>query len=314
VRITGNRVHDRSGTGIALRTPVQTWMVKENIVQDVGVGIAIEGQGAAERVAVDNNEVFDVASNEGATTAFGIVLTRASSAVLIGNTVARVGQASTGATLRAGVLVFAIEDLRVAQNVINEIGPAGGFLGSASGLVIVGPFDAASVSDNTSRFGADVVAPTDGSWNALLVQSAGAGNLVRAGAGKAVVPVTNGAVVLTSGWGYLAALRPDHANVSSNTLAGGGPLPACFVRVAGDLIAQGNHVTQSGGSTTGAFLQGGVLTASSNRITGGQSILLLRVGGDNPFAAVGNIAPGGTNLNAAGNALPAPWNALNPTG
>src|SRR5262245_24673981 len=83
VRITGNRVHDRSGTGIALRTPVQTWIVKENVVQDVGVGIAIEGQGAAERVAVDNNEVLDVASNEGAATAFGIVLTRATSAALV---------------------------------------------------------------------------------------------------------------------------------------------------------------------------------------------------------------------------------------
>jgi Family of unknown function (DUF6519) len=314
VRVTGNRVHDRSGTGIALRTPVQTWIVKENVVQDVGVGIAIEGQGAAERVAVDNNEVLDVATNEGADTAFGIVLTRATSAALVGNTVARVGEASTGATLRAGVLVFAIEDVRVSQNVINEIGPQSGFLGSASGLVVVGPFDAASVSDNTSRFGATVVAPTDGSWNALLIQSAGAGNLIRAGAGKAVVPVTNGAVVLTGGWAFLAAVRLDHANVSSNTLVGGGPLPTCFVRVTGDVVAQGNHCTQSGGSTTAAFLQGSVVTASSNRIAGGQSMLVLRVGGDNPFAALGNLAPGGTHLNAPGNPVPAPWNALNPIG
>ena len=80
MRVTGNRVHDRAGTGIALRTPVQTWIVKENVVQDVGVGIAIEGRGAAERVAVDNNEVLDVATNAGANTAFGIVLTRATSA------------------------------------------------------------------------------------------------------------------------------------------------------------------------------------------------------------------------------------------
>jgi hypothetical protein len=120
--------------------------------------------------------------------------------------------------------------------------------------------------------------------------------------------------VLTGGWAYLAAIQPDHANVSSNTLAGGGPLPACFVRVAGDLIAQGNHVTQSGGSTTAAFLQGTVVTASSNRITGGLSMLVLRVGGDRPFAALGNIAPGGTHLNNPGNPVPAPWNALNPTG
>jgi hypothetical protein len=214
--------------------------------------------------------------------------------------------------VRAGLLVFAIEDVRVSQNVVNEIGPSGGFLGLASGIVVVGPFDAASVGDNTSRFGAAVVAPSDGSWNALLIQSAGAGSLVSAGAGKAVVPVSNGAVVFTGGWAYLAAPRLDHANVSSNTLAGGGPLPACFVRVAGDVVAQGNHCTQSGGSVTGAFLQGAVVTASSNRIAGGQSLLVIRPG-DKPFAAVGNLAPGGTHLNNPGNPVPAPWNALNPT-
>jgi hypothetical protein len=72
VRITGNRVHDRAGTGIALRTAVRTFMVKENIVADVGAGIAIEGKGSAERVAVDNNELFDVAAKKGTATALGI--------------------------------------------------------------------------------------------------------------------------------------------------------------------------------------------------------------------------------------------------
>ena len=35
--------------------------------------------------------------------------------------------------------------------------------------------------------------------------------------------------------------------------------------------------------------------------------------GDKPFAALGNLAPGGTHLNNPGNPVPAPWNALNPT-
>ena len=78
VRITGNRVHDRAGTGIALRTPVRTFMVKQNVVTDVGAGIAIEGKGSAERVAVDNNEIFDVAAARGQPHApFGILLLRA---------------------------------------------------------------------------------------------------------------------------------------------------------------------------------------------------------------------------------------------
>jgi hypothetical protein len=315
VRITGNRVHDRTGTGIALRTSVRTFMVKENVLAGVGAGIAIEGKGSAERVAVDNNEVFDVATHEGADTPFGIVLTRADSIALAGNAVARVGLGATGVPVRAGIVVLAADDIRVTGNVVDTVGPQGdgGFLGLALGIAVSGPFNAASVSDNSARFGSDQLAPSAGSWNALMVMSAGGSNVIRLGAGKAVVPVSGGAVVLTNGWGFFAAARTDHAVVASNTLTGGGALPTCFARVAGDIVAQGNHCTHSGGQQpTGVFLQASVITASTNRLTAGDSMIVIRVG-EGGFAAVGNLAPGGTHLNSPGNGLPEPWAPLNPT-
>jgi hypothetical protein len=315
VRITGNRVHDRTGTGIALRTAVRTFMVKENIVADVGSGIAIEGKGSAERVAVDNNELFDVAASEGADRPFGIVLMRADSIAVAGNTVTRVGLGATGVPVRAGIVVIAADDIRITGNVVDTVGPQGdgGFLGLAVGIAVSGPFNAASVSDNSARFGSESLAPSEGSWNALLVMSAGASNIGHFGAGKAVVPVTNGAVVLTNGWGFFAAARTDHAVVASNTLTGGGALPTCFARVAGDIVAEGNHCTHGGGQQpTGVFLQASVITASTNRLTGGDTMIVIRVG-EGSFAAVGNLAPGGTHLNNPGNGLPAPWAPLNPT-
>jgi hypothetical protein len=139
VRITGNRLHDRAGTGIALRTAVRTFMVKENIVADVGAGIAIEGKGSAERVAVDNNELFDVAAKEGTATALGILLTHAVSAGVVGNTVSRVGQGASSAGIRVGIGVLAVDDIHVSGNVVDEIGRSDGFLGLASGIVVVGP-------------------------------------------------------------------------------------------------------------------------------------------------------------------------------
>jgi hypothetical protein len=313
VRITGNRVHDRSGTGIALRRPVLTFMVKENIAAEVGAGIAIERQGAAERVAVDNNELFDVAAaEEGAGTALAILLMRATSATVIGNTVARVGQGATSAGVRAGIGVLAVDDIHVSGNVVDEIGRPDGFLGLASGIVVVGPFEAVSVSDNSSRFGAERAAPTDGSWNALLIQSAGAGNLVHFGAGKAVVPVNDGAVVLTNGWAFAAVARADHAGVASNTLSGGGALPTCFVRVAGDVVAQGNQCSHDDSQQpTAAFIEASAITASSNRVRSGKSMLILRVN-EGRFAALGNLASGGTHLNTPGAGLPAIWKPLNP--
>jgi hypothetical protein len=312
VRITGNRVHDRSGTGIALRTAVRTWIVKENVVADVGAGIAVEGEGSAERAAVDNNQVLDVAgARESRDAALGILLVQAASATVVGNTVARVGLALEEAAVRAGILVLAVADARVSGNVVEDVGPPGGFVGAAVGIGVVGPFDAASVSDNTSRFGAETAAPSQGSWYALLVQSAGT-ELVRFGAGTAAVKVGDGAVVLTNGFAFAAAARPDHAGVSANTLSGGGAVPACLVRVAGEVVAQGNQcVYLDQQQPTGVLLQSSAISASGNRLRGGRAMIVLRVA-ENRFAALGNLAAGGTHLGGPGAGLPDPWKPLNP--
>jgi hypothetical protein len=309
VRITGNRVHDRSGTGIALRTAVRTFMVKENVVAGVGAGIAIEGQGSAERVAVDNNEVLDVAgAREGAAASLGILLLRAASVGVVGNTVARVGVEAPEAHFRAGIVVLAADDIRVSGNVVDEIGPPDGFLGLAVGIGVLGPFDSVSVSDNSSGR----LAPSEGGWQALLVQSAG-GDAFKLGAGKAAVPVTAGAVVLTGGWAFAAAAQAEHAGLASNTLAGGGTLPTCLARVRGDIVAQGNQCFhEESQQPAGIVLQAAAITASSNRVRGGRSMLVLKVQ-ENHFAALGNLAAGGTHLQNPGAGLPAPWESLNPT-
>jgi hypothetical protein len=312
-RITGNRVYDRSGTGIALRTAVRTFMVKENVVADVGTGIAIEGQGAAERVAVDNNEVFDVAAGEtGPDSALGIVLTRATAASVIGNAVSGVGAGSSATRIRAGILVLAVQDVHLSGNVVDEIGRPDGFLGLAIGIGAVGPFDAVSASDNSSRFSAQAPAPAQGGWHALLVGSAG-GGVVGVGAGKAVVKAGAGAVVLTNGWAYSAAARADHAGVASNTLSGGGALPTCLVVVNGEIVAEGNQCTHADTQQPlAAVLQASALTASANRVRGGKSMLILQVN-EGRFAALGNLVSGGTHLNNPGAGLPNPWKPLNPT-
>jgi hypothetical protein len=59
-------------------------------------------------------------------------------------------------------------------------------------------------------------------------------------------------------------------------------------------------------------LQGTTVIASSNRVRGGDAMLILAVP-ENRFAAVGNIAPGGTHLNNPGAGLPGPWQPLNPS-
>ncbi len=54
------------------------------------------------------------------------------------------------------------------------------------------------------------------------------------------------------------------------------------------------------------------ITASTNRVRGGEKTMLVLHVAEDRFAAVGNLASGGTHLNGTGNGLPAPWRPLNP--
>jgi len=310
VRITGNRVHDRSGTGISLRTAVQTLIVKENIVSRAGAGILIESDGSAERASVDNNEVLDVvATREGANSAVGIGLMHAGSVTVAGNTVARVGIDLENAILRAGIFVLTSQDVRVTGNVVDGVGPPGGYLGLGVGVAVFGPFEAASVSDNSSRFSADQPAPSEGVWIALLVESVaqalGVGNEVTA------LPAHDGVLVLAGASAYLAAAAPEHVGLASNSLSGGGNDPTCLVRIAGELVAEGNQCEHVGGESPVAMdLTASAITVSTNRARGTRARIVLHVDGKR-FAALGNLAPGGTHLGSS--PLPAPWAPLNPT-
>jgi hypothetical protein len=313
VRITGNRVHGISGTGIVVRTAVRSLMVKQNVVAEVGAGIAIENRGAAESVSVHNNQVLDVGAvrREG-DLVVGIALARADSVSVVDNTVERIGLDVIQARLRAGVLVLASADVRVAGNVVDEIGPqTSEFVGLAAGVVAVGPFDRISVVENSIRYGPERPAPEGGRWHALVVASAGQ-QLVGFGGGRAAVPIEEGAVVFNGEWAFPVPRRADHVGVGSNTMSGGGELPTCLVRVRGDVVAQANqceHVAAR--DPTGVLLTASSISAASNRVRGERSMLVLQVP-ENRFAAVGNLASGGTHLGGPGNGLPDPWDPLNP--
>jgi hypothetical protein len=310
VRVIGNRVQDRRGTGIALRTPVRTWLVKQNVLGVVGSGIAVEGRGGAEQVAIENNEVFDVATTEGFDdSAAGIAVTRAGSAAVLGNTVARVARGLREGRVRAGILVSGATTARVSGNAVSDIGPADDFIGIAAGALVLGPFGSLIAAENTIE---GVAPPQQGAWHAILVGSAG-GELVHVGAGKAVIGLANNrAVALTTGWAYLPEPGDDHVTLAANVLTGGGNQPTCLVRVRGDVVAEANQCTHAGrGDPVGIRLAAGTVTATSNRVRGPKSMLVLDVP-ENRFAAVANITADGTRLGSSSGSLPAPWAALNP--
>jgi Family of unknown function (DUF6519)/Right handed beta helix region len=312
VRITGNRINERAQTGIALRAPVQTFMVKQNVLDGVGYGIIVQGKGQAERIAVENNEVFDIGV-QGDALGFGvgISLNHALSAAVSGNTVARVGTAFAEGAELAGIVVVATDDVRISGNLVEEFGAPGGGSVGAVGIAVGAPFEQASVSDNSVRFRPGSLGPTDGEWIALLIQSV-AGVRSSFSDAASAVPAGEGAIVVTTDWAFVAAKAGEHVGVASNALSGGGKLPAGLVRVSGDVVAESNQCSYGVLEDTSAVvLNGSSVIASSNRLRGEGAMLILEVD-EGRFAAVGNLAPGGTHLGFPIRDLPDLWMPLNP--
>jgi hypothetical protein len=308
VRITGNRIRDRSGSGIALRTSVRTFMVKQNVIETAGMGIVIDMKGDAEHAAIENNELFDIAAGLDTGIAVGVALFSCTSADVVGNTVVGVGSALTAGGA-GGIFVLAPGTGRLTGNVVDAIGPQDGFDGSSAGIAVGEPFKEVIVSENNVRFGPGQSAPSKGGWNAVLIGSAQGTSPV---GDKDVLPVEDGAIVVDETWAFFVEAVGGHVGVASNMLGGGGSKPACDVQVSGDVVADGNQCAyEVREDSTAVLLGGSSVVASSNRLRGDKAMLILQVAEDR-FAALGNLAPGGTHLGSPGGGLPGPWQPLNP--
>jgi hypothetical protein len=309
VQVLANRIRDRQGIGIVLETAASTFMVKQNIIDDVSNGIAIAGRGSAEHVAIDNNIVKNIGrtGKTRATTAFGIAVTNSRYVEISSNSVTEVGAQSVTGSLRAGILTIGCRDQRVAGNVVRGVGPPEVFVGFASGILLVGPFERTSVADNSVVFNEDREFPQEGLWSALVVSSSGLPGLGNRGS----VAAGNQSLVLTDGWGVAVAPGGGHATVSHNSLGGGGRQATCLVNIDGDAVVSANQCSYTG-ELVGMQLRGDSVAASSNRLRGSRGMLLIQAS-EERFSAVGNLAAGGTHLNSAGGGLPGPWDALNPT-
>ena len=77
--------------------------------------------------------------------------------------------------------------------------------------------------------------------------------------------------------------------------------------------SHGNQCDHAGGEPAGMLLQGMSASATGNRVRGPEKAMLVLQAPENRFAAVANLAAGGTHLGGPGAGLPSPWADLNPT-
>ena len=315
--ITGNRIADMQGAGIAVRTALGSALIKQNMIERMRRGIVFSEAGAAAHLSIENNQFLDIAVgfNPEAESVVAIQLLATRQADIVGNVVSGFAVNALQAPDMVAIRVAGGGDIRVSGNHLSELGPTQAFRGYAAGIELAGPFTLANVADNIiTRMPEGEVAASR--WHAIHI----------AALGEKGAKVFADAMMLTAGRelflmtaSRLRALTSASANslsVRGNQIIARG-CGAPLVLAAGTLtiLFSDNHCEAEPATNAGiAFavveLQGGAVIASQNRVRWTSNDFdAVNISGAKAFTVLGNITMGNIRIN--GGVLPAPWDSLN---
>jgi hypothetical protein len=320
--ITGNRIRNFGGAGIAIRRALGEAMVKSNRIESVGgAAIVMEDDAAARYLCIENNHFLDIGSGFNAANApyLGVLLFGAERADVVGNVFGRVARQAIQSPLRAALALQACGEGRVADNRFFGIGPER-FTGRTIAIATAADFAQLAIDDNAvARVAdaADAVQPAP--WQAIGVGlrasadgSPNAGNFALA-PGVLTLAVNEDSVVVNAFRIRRLAFRARTASIHANRVRAQAALaPAVEVDSVTGCLFNLNDA-ESAAPTAGvvvpvARIRCQHVSAGSNRLIGSGDLPTLAL--DAPrFAVVGNITSGPIEVNGA--QLPAPWNALN---
>jgi hypothetical protein len=318
--VTGNRLRDLRGDGIAIRSRVGQAMIKSNTLDRVrGTGLVIENEGQAAYLSIENNHFDNLGQgiNDQSRPYFGLQLVGSARLDVIGNVVAGLARQANQNPLRAGLLAAASGELRASGNRLFGIGPQQ-FLGRTIGIAIAAGVRRLTVDANAvGRIDDPGEVPAPGAWQAIVVARSFAqgdrGNAILV-PGLAFLPLESELVYLSAFRIDVAALVPESATVRANQMRGQqATAPLVEIDQTIGCLFDHNDAEMSGdaadrGGVPLAEIAGQHIGAASNRLIGGHDQISLRLETKN-FTVLGNITSG--PIRVSGVPLPAPWDALN---
>jgi hypothetical protein len=315
LQIVGNRIHDVTGSAIALRAPIMWAAIKRNNIRSAGGGIVMEEGGMAGHLAIDNNRIESIggASNEKDAAAIGVRLQKVDRADVVGNAISRIGVAAVQGSQRVGVQTIGCASVRVSGNRITAIGPPGEFVGSGTGVEVLSPFVRVDVNENiVQRSGGRVDQMQPAEWRALDIGGEPAGMkiigkqsmLARSKYAVAVVGKETTTVIERSAPGQVSVrgnqLRAELSRTSAVHVSGAST--CTFSENQCDAVGAANR------EPVVNIEQVDAVVANGNHLSGMRRLPAMTVTGQ-VATMVGNIASGDLRLN--GQPLPAPFASLN---
>jgi hypothetical protein len=325
--VTGNRIADFAGCGIAVRRPVGTALIEHNTVANTfGSGIEVADDGTARLMTVAHNQLVDVArrtvdGSEGDRGPYiaAMRLVAVSELDVSANTVERAAASAWLAVGSAGILAVATKSARITGNRLIAIGPRERFTNRCCGIEIAMPFAGVDLLGNTlRRRGTDRLELEPSPWIGLLIADGR-----RAPEGDERPFVMLGDIGVAKAARQFVLLTTTTARRINQTLPGdvavrdndmdGELSVARPVLVVNTRLCELSQNRIQGGANIGpaSLIRSRRAIVSTNDLRGNSDAIVLEIVVQEKTApVVGNLRTGPITINGA--ALAAPWEPLNP--
>jgi hypothetical protein len=318
VVVSGNRLQNLQGNGIAIETLLVSAKIEHNVLNAIkGNGVIMLAGSAAGSMSVLANELINVANGTAEETRSvelaAIHLRQVFLGAVSDNVISGIGHNAVLATVVAGIRADLGLDLRVSDNTIVNLAAPTDFHNLAAGVLIVAPLGHIDIVANLIR---RQLAPNDDSspWEAICILGFGREPTGKFQAGSFKNLSETGHLNAIS---TLAAKGPDpvRAGVVNNTCHGYGQGPISQLLITGSCRFSDNQyacVSEKVGAVVNVTAE--ALIAAENRIECGRDARSLDVtlGNAKALTVLGNIVGGPIIINGA--ALGAPWQPLNVIG
>ena len=331
VQILANRITRMGGNGIQLVSPVGSAIIKDNIIDSVGLsGIVMEESSRASELSIENNQLLRIAAgnNQAGQRIAAVRVVNCRQVEVTSNGIDQVGVQGLQLQTRFGIEVVACQSVSIRGNDISNVGPAVQFLNLGAGILVQSPFDRLDISDNSVRRVLAAGQAADSSqWYAVRI-----GSLIPSvstnPAGGAnpnllfpfVTNVGNNTVAMLGSFVLAAVpLGREIASLRGNLFEAVGLVEAVSAQMAGvcqinDNRCLATHTTAGAAAFPVVNVTAGTVIADANFVQhfpSNDAFVALRLATTaGPFTVLGNICIGG-RIFVNNVVLAAPWQPLN---
>ena len=313
--IIGNRVTAVGGHGINLRAPVNSAMIKNNFIEDVGVGGIVMGEEAsAQNLCVENNQIRDVVgqTNSDQTVALtAIRLVDSKNGEVVNNSIIGVGLRAPNQRPVA-IQLIGCEAVRVAGNSALDIGPPEGNH-TGAGIESVGTFDRLQIVGNTVRRSQTQTKLIDGAqWYAVVISGARAVPPRLRAFSNFFAAKSNTSFILSDAKVIARPLGRELVSLQDNHFDAYGTAQAVLIAISGACTFNDNRCLLLALARSAVAVTAQSAIVNANHVIN-ESDVTFTVDLNLPeralFTVVGNVTTRLIGVN--GNQIPAPWTPLN---